>query len=55
MAALTAIRWNPAIRAAYGRLRTRGTPAKAALVAAMRTLLTIVNAILRDQQPWKAA
>jgi transposase len=55
MAALTAIRWNPAIRAAYGRLRTRGTPAKAALVAAMRKLLTIVNAILRDQQPWKAA
>ena len=55
MAALTAIRWNPAIRAAYGRLRNRGTPAKAALVSAMRKLLTITNAILRDQQPWKAA
>ena len=57
MAALTAVRWNPVIRAAYDRLRGRGTPAKAALapVAAMRKLLTIVNAVLRDQQPWRAA
>ena len=55
MAALTAIRRNPAVRAAYERLRSRGTPAKAAIVAAMRKLLTILNAILREAQPWKTA
>ena len=48
MAAVTAIRWNPPIRDLYLRLRARGRPAKAALVAAMRKLLTILNAILRD-------
>ncbi len=55
MAALTAIRRNPAVRAAYERLRSRGTPAKAALVAAMRKLLTILNAVLRDRRPWQTA
>lgn len=53
MAALTAIRRNPPVSAAYERLRARGTPAKAALVAAMRKLLTILNAILRDAKPWQ--
>jgi transposase len=51
MAALTAIRWNPVIRDLYERLRARGRTAKAALVAAIRKLLTILNAILREQQP----
>jgi transposase len=55
MAALAAVRWNPAIRDLYERLRARGRPAKAALVAAMRKLLTILNAILRDQRPWQSA
>jgi transposase len=55
MAALTAIRRNPAVRAAYERLRGRGTPAKAAFVAAMRKLLTILNAVLRDRRPWQTA
>ena len=55
IAALTAIRRNPAVRAAYERLRGRGTPAKAALVAAMRKLLTILNAVLRDRRPWQTA
>lgn len=55
MAALTAIRHNPAIKAAYTRLRDRGTPAKAAIVAAMRKLLTVLNAVLRDRQTWKSA
>ena len=52
MAALTAIRRNVPVRATYERLRTRGTPPKAALVAAMRKLLTILNAILRNARPW---
>ena len=53
MAALTAIRRNVPVRATYERLRTRGTPPKAALVAAMRKLLTILNAILRNARPWQ--
>lgn len=55
MAALTATRNNPVIRALYARLRQRGRPAKAALVAAIRKLLSILNAILRDQRPWQSA
>jgi transposase len=55
MAALTATSWNPAIRSLYLRLRQRGRPAKAALVAAMRKLLTILNAIMRDHRPWQTA
>jgi transposase len=55
MAALSAVRWNPAIKAAYARLRGRGTPAKAALVAAMRKLLVVLNAVLRDKAPRQSA
>jgi transposase len=55
MAALTASRHNPAVKALYDRLRAKGRPAKAALVAAMRKLLTILNAVLRDQKPWQTA
>ena len=55
MAAVTAIRWNPPIRDLYLRLRARGRPAKAALVAAMRKLLTILNTIVRDGKPWQNA
>ncbi len=55
MAALTAVRWNPAVGVAYERLRPRGTPPKAAIVAAMRKLLTILNAVLRDRRPWRTA
>jgi transposase len=55
MAALAAIRHNPVIRDLYDRLRRRGRPAKTALVAAIRKLLTILNAIIRDQRPWQSA
>lgn len=55
MAALTAIRRNPAVRAACERRRARGTPPKAALGTAIRKLLTILNAILRDARPGQAA
>ena len=53
MAALSAIRHNPAIRAVYTRLCDKGKPKKLALVAAMRKLLTVLNAIMRDQVPWQ--
>ena len=45
MATLTDFRFNPAIRAFYQRLIARGRPAKLALTACMRKLLTILNAI----------
>ncbi len=55
MAAVTATRHNPVIRALYRRLHDQaGKPAKVALVACMRKLLTIANAILREGLPWSA-
>jgi len=53
MAALVAVRYNPRIAAFYARLTAAGRPKKVALVAAMRKLLTILNAILRDHRPWQ--
>jgi transposase len=52
MAALVASKCNPVIRAFYQRLRAAGKPAKLALTACMRKLLTILNAIARDGAPW---
>jgi transposase len=52
MAALVATRHNAALRAFYQRLRHAGKPAKVALVAVMRKLLTIVNAMLKNQTAW---
>ena len=46
MGALAATRSNPIIKAFYQRLRSEGKPAKVALVACMRKLLTILNAII---------
>ncbi|MBL9080288.1 MAG: IS110 family transposase, partial [Planctomycetales bacterium] len=48
MAALTASRRNPVIRIHYEKLRQAGKPFKVALVACMRKLLTILNAMLRN-------
>jgi transposase len=53
MAALVGIKWNPALRALYRRLKAAGKRSKVALVACMRKLLTILNAILRDRAPWR--
>lgn len=53
MAALSATRFNPVIRAFYKRLILAGKEFKVALVACMRKLLAILNAMIRNQQPWK--
>jgi transposase len=53
MATLTASRCNPIIKPFYDRLIAAGKPKKVALVACMRKLLTILNAMLRTQRPWK--
>jgi len=55
MATLSAIRFNPVIRAFYQRLRQAGKPAKVALTACMRKLLTILNAMLKHMTPWREA
>lgn len=52
MATLAATRFNPAIRTFYRRLRDTGKPAKVALTASIRKLLTILNAIAKTGQPW---
>jgi transposase len=49
MATLSAVRWDPTLRAHYLQLRARGKLGKVALVACMRKLLTIVNARRRDE------
>ncbi|MFO0991806.1 MAG: IS110 family transposase [Hyphomicrobiales bacterium] len=55
MGILVAIRRNLPMAQVYHRMRSAGKPAKVAIVACMRKLLTILNAILRDQKPWQAA
>lgn len=52
MAALVATRFNPVIKAFYTRLVAAGKPKKVALVACMRKLLTILNAMLRKNEGW---
>ena len=55
MAAMVAARFNPILKTFYARLTAAGKPKKAALIAVARKLLTILNAILRDQKPWQTA
>jgi transposase len=52
MATLVATRWNPVIRVFYQRLRTAGKAPKVALVAAMRKLLTMLNAMVHHGTSW---
>ena len=52
MATLTAVRFNPPVRALYQRLTHAGRPAKLALTACMRKLLVILNAMVRDRRRW---
>ena len=52
MATLAATRFNPAIREFYQRLLAVGKVKKMALVACMRKLLAILNAIVKSGTPW---
>jgi len=52
MPTLVATKKNPVISALYNRLLERGKPKKVALVACMRKLLTIANAMIRDRTYW---
>ena len=53
MATLSAITYNPPIKAMYERLKKAGKPTKLAMTACMRKLLTILNAMLKKDQAWK--
>lgn len=53
MGAFVATRYNPAIKEFYERLLAAGKPKKVALVACMRKLLIILNAMMRDRIPWR--
>lgn len=53
MATLVATIHNPTIKAFYGRLLNEGKAKKVALTACMRKLLTILNAMVKEQTPWK--
>ena len=52
MATLVGVRYNAVLKAFYQRLRAGGKPAKVALVACMRKLLTIINSMIRHRQNW---
>ena len=53
MATISATRFNPVIQSYYQHLLARGKLKKVALVACMRKLLTILNAMMRDQRAWQ--
>lgn len=55
MATVSAVQFNPAIKAFRDRLKAKGKLPKLVLTACMHKLLTILNAILRDQIKWKTA
>jgi len=55
MATLVATRYNPLIRAQCQHLLKRGKLKKVALTACMRKFLTVLNAMLRDRQPFRYA
>jgi transposase len=54
MSALSAIRYNPLIKAQYEQLVKRGKEKKVAITACMRKMLTILNAMMRDQKPFRS-
>lgn len=53
MATLSAMRFNPLIKSFADRLRAAGKPFKLVAVACIRKLLTVLNVMLRDNQPWR--
>lgn len=55
MATLSAVRWNPVLKAHYQQMIQRGRPKKVALIACLRRLLSILNAIIRSKTPWQTA
>lgn len=55
LGAMVATRHNPILKTFFNRLVAAGKPKMVALTAVARKLLTILNAIVRDQKPWQTA
>lgn len=54
MGALVAVRYNRQMKEVYEKLLKKGKPCKVALVAVMRRMLSILNAMIRDMKPYEA-
>jgi transposase len=54
MAALSACRYNPALRTFHNRLAAADKRSKIIIVAVMRKMITMLNAMVRDRTPWQA-
>jgi len=52
MPALVAMRFNPDLKAKYEHLRSAGKPAKVAIVAVMRKLIEMANALVKADRKW---
>lgn len=55
MAAMSAIRFNPEIKAFYTRLREAGKPHKVAMTACMRKIIIILNSMIKHQTYWRSS
>lgn len=53
MSAISSIRFNPDMKTFYQKLRGVGKPAKVALIAVIRKLLSVINSVIRHNTPWK--
>ena len=53
MSAISSIRFNPDMKVFYKRLRAAGKPAKVALIAVVRKLLSVINSVVKRQTPWQ--
>ena len=53
MATLASVRWNPSLKAFYKRLRAAGKPAKVALVAVIRKLVSVINSVIKRKSIWQ--
>lgn len=53
MATIVAIRFNPAIKTFYQRLKAKGKESKVAIVACLRKLITILNLLIKNNEVWK--
>ena len=52
MAAMSASNWNPVLKTFHDRLKAAGKLPKVAIVAVMRKMITLLNAMLRDDVVW---
>jgi transposase len=52
MAAMSASNWNPVFKAFHDRLTTGGKLPKVVIVAVMRKMITMLNAMVRDDVVW---